>query len=366
MKRVTLTSAYFTLVTLLLSFGNLMAQTVNIKGTTKDIPDSTWLYLLPTLANAQLDSTQVFDGRFTFQGRLEEDAAQFVIHTKGHEDYVFFWVESKPIEIHLEKGKFKEASIKGSDTQAENSQLHAAESIRQQDSILSALDQETDSLKRAVLVKEYRSLDTRVQRTYTDHIAQHPNSWVSIHLLNVYKSKWGQELTRQLFDQLSDRMQSTSYGKTVKNFLSLSASKNHEIGDKYTDFEQANTDGKPIKLSDIKGKYVLVDFWASWCIPCRQENPNLVAAYKEFRPKGFEILGVSLDEKEEHWKKAIQDDGLIWEQVSDLKGRDNEAAMIYLINSIPSNFLIDENGTIIAKNLRGEALDRKLQELFGK
>jgi thiol-disulfide isomerase/thioredoxin len=108
----------------------------------------------------------------------------------------------------------------------------------------------------------------------------------------------------------------------------------------------------------------LVDFWASWCGPCRGENPNVVEVYKEYHEKGFDVLGVSLDMKKENWIKAIEDDGLIWHNVSDLKYWNNEAAQDYAVSSIPSNVLIDENGTIIAKNLRGEDLRKKVEELL--
>ena len=121
------------------------------------------------------------------------------------------------------------------------------------------------------------------------------------------------------------------------------------------DFEKVVMEGSGV---------VLVDFWASWCGPCRGENPNVVAVYKEYHEKGFDVLGVSLDMKKENWIKAIEDDGLIWHNVSDLKYWNNEAAQDYAVSSIPSNVLIDENGTIIAKNLRGEDLRKKVEEIL--
>lgn len=146
----------------------------------------------------------------------------------------------------------------------------------------------------------------------------------------------------------------------------LDAGKNTAIGAQAMDFTQLDQNGKPVKLSDFRGKYVLIDFWASWCGPCRDENPNLVEAYNRFKDKNFTVLGVSLDRPDgkEAWLKAIKDDKLAWTQVSDLKFWNNEVAKQYGIQSIPANFLIDPDGKIIAKGLRGDDLQLKLAELL--
>jgi peroxiredoxin len=131
------------------------------------------------------------------------------------------------------------------------------------------------------------------------------------------------------------------------------------------EFSQADPAGKPVSLSSFRGKYVLVDFWASWCRPCRMENPNVVKAFNKFNNKNFTVLGISLDREKDPWIKAIEKDGLVWTQVSDLKFWENEVAQLYRVQGIPQNFLVDPNGKIVAKNLRGEALETKLCELLG-
>ena len=169
-----------------------------------------------------------------------------------------------------------------------------------------------------------------------------------------------------MYINLSPALKATEPGRLLG--IAINELKATAIGVAAPDFTQNDADGTPVKLSSFRGRYVLIDFWASWCGPCRQENPNVVKVFNKYKTKKFTILGVSLDRPDgkADWLAAIKNDNLTWPQVSDLKYWNNEAAALFFVRSIPQNFLIDPNGKIIAKGLRGEDLENKLAEIFGK
>lgn len=335
-----------------------------LNGTVTGLKDSTWIYLRTASPERRLDSAQVIAGRFRLTATLDEKACRMAVHTANYRDYVFFWAEDGFMTLSLRSGAFKKGTISGSAVQDEDRAFAAIKApfIAMQDSLQSLMDTTKDAEKRKVLRAQLNEARKKEQQLDMSYVRNHPRSWVAINLLDIYASTCGRETAKELYAGMDSALKQTRYGKNVNAFITLN--KSPKTGDHFEDFTQLNTSGKKVALSDIKGKYVLLEFWASWCGPCREANPRLVQTYYRFKDKGFAILGVSLDENKAGWLKAIEDDGLAWENISDLKGDKNEAAMIYGINAVPSNFLIDAQGTIIAVNLRGASLEKKLEELL--
>lgn len=198
----------------------------------------------------------------------------------------------------------------------------------------------------------------------TEFSTAHSDSYFTPYVIGSIASLLQAKEVKELLDKLTPEVKSgkvaTEMVEQVEGALAMSE------GGKAPDFTMNDVDGNPVKLSDVygKSKYLLIDFWASWCSPCRAENPNVVANYLKYHEKGFDILGVSLDKEKDAWVKAIAADQLTWSHVSDLQGWKNAAAKKYAVQSIPANLLVDSEGNIIARNLRGEALGAKLEELL--
>jgi peroxiredoxin len=204
------------------------------------------------------------------------------------------------------------------------------------------------------------------QKQEISFVEQHPDYFLCLNVLTDIMGPIPDNIRRDnnLFEKLDKTVQESEKGKRIKKLIDTYLAVT--IGAQAPSFTTLDTIGNPVKLSDYQGKYLLLDFWASWCGPCREENPIVVKAYQQFKDKNFDILSVSLDKSGHRklWIKAIHDDNLIWQQVSDLKFWDNEVAQLYGVRSIPQNFLIDPQGKIIAANLRGDALVQKLRELL--
>jgi peroxiredoxin len=307
------------------SFSQKQKGKFEITGKLSGFADSTLIYL-------DNDSAFIINNQFHINGSLTENVKHVLLRTSNFRDYKFFWLENSAITFKAEKGKFKDAIITGSKTQNEQNKLDAA-------------------------IKTTGNEDQSIS-----FIGNHSNSIISAYILSVYASTWGKDTSAILYHKLSAQNKRTSYGKIILEFISLN--KNVKIGGNYIDFTEPNIEGKSVNLSDFYGKVVLLEFWGSWCRPCREGNPELVKIYNEFKNEGFDILGVASDNTKEAWTAAVQKDSLPWQNVSDLKGDRNKAALIYGVSYYPTNYLIDRNGKIIGKDLRGDALRNKLIEIL--
>jgi peroxiredoxin len=301
-----------------------------ILGKVSGLPDSTMIYLYQSKIHLaeRIDSAFVIDNQFHFKGSIQDDALQVVLQTKDGRNYKYFWLENAVINFTAENGRLNDAIITGSETQEEQEKL---------DILVGSDKQKTIS-----------------------YIRNNSASMISAYLLSIYAPTWGRDTSASLYTLLSEKMKATYFGKSVSAFIKLN--KNVGLGDKYSDFGQADSSGTIIHLSDFKGKVVLLDFWGSWCGPCRANNPKLVMLYNEFKSKGFEVFGVAADYNKKSWIAAIKKDGLNWTNVTDLKGMENKAAMIYGVHKYPTTYLINKQGIIVGIDLEGDELRRKLIE----
>jgi peroxiredoxin len=336
-----------------------------INGFTSDIADSTIVYLAED--EVDIDSTFIINNKFSFTGKVDGEFTNMWIHTKDYDQYNSIWVMNRPMTFDATNTSFVNARVTGSRIQDQSNEFHKLTypfDIKM-DSIeaLAMNAKEGDSIIYGYY-KEYERMEIAQREVEIEYVRSNPEYEISAHILRFLMLYIPEEVTKELYEGLDKKVKNNEWGQMV--LTHIKKSEKMELGLKAIDITLPDINGEEISLSDFKGKYVLLEFWSSTCSPCRMENITLREIYKKYKEDGFEIYGVSLDTKEPSWRSAIDEDTITWTTVSDLAGSFGEVPLTYNVSSIPTNYLLDQNGIIVDKYLRGDNLRERLKEIFGK
>ncbi|MDR3007327.1 MAG: AhpC/TSA family protein [Sphingobacterium sp.] len=389
---------------LCLSLGSRAQKTYVLKGEISQ-PRSSYLYLSywDKAGQRQVDSSKIENNKFVFKGKLQEPILAILysdpnIERAANPDLLRFYLEPASMTANLTTGKFADAEIKGSKTQDEWSLLNQKEKVvrnemvdldreyaekskklRDADRALKEMEAKVAKLteEQSDFKQNFEPFKKRLNQINLDFIVNNPDSYVSSHLMLYMMSRIDLNEVERLYAGLSDRVKKSADGMEVSNHIR--EVKSGSPGSKAHEFRATDIDGKSLALADYRGKYVLLDFWASWCVPCRKSNPHLISIYNKYKDKGFEIIGVADDDNNEKaWRKAVdQDKIMIWRHVlNGMKVNDGQydrsraIANNYGVSSLPTKVLVDPNGMIVGRYSSGsekdDDLDNKLVEIFGQ
>lgn len=353
-----------------------------VTGTINGIADGKTVMLEIQDETGQLkavDTVKVEKGKFTFTGSAKEPDMH-LLNIQGISGKIPFILENGEIEMTINKDSINDTRVTGTYNNEELTsyklkgmavQKKMMKFQKDNEAIMKTAMTNQDTAAMGKLRKEYSKFQDEFTIQSETYVKSHPKAFISALIIEGMFNQMAPdfEKIKKFYDGLDKSVKDTKHGKKIKKNLDellKPVVKPVEVGQIAPDFSAPNPDGKVTSLKESKGKITIIDFWASWCKPCRQENPNMVALYKQYHSKGLNIIGVSLDEKKEAWTKAIAADQLTWTHVSNLKEFEDPIAVQYSIKLIPSTIIIDETGKVVAKDLRGADLKAKVASLLGK
>lgn len=324
-----------------------------------------------------IDTTTVKDGKFTFKGKKVDEPGLYQIAIDSIRTKSLIVLENEEITINIDKDNVLKNKVGGSYNNDQLTEYSANISKIQQkvmdfqkanEATMKEVRAKKDTAAAKKLFAEHRKIKDEVrdelmafQKKYTD---SHPKAFISLILIQTamaYPNANIQEI-KERYDNLDASLKKTNVGKNIEK--KLEELKVVNVGRRAPDFTAPDVNGKPVSLKESIGRITIIDFWASWCPPCRKENPNMVALYKDFHDKGVNIIGVSLDKDADKWKEAIAKDGLAWTQVSNLKYWDDPIVAQYGVKAVPATYVLNQYGVVVAKDLSGEALRKKIVEML--
>ena len=336
-----------------------------------EVADGTQVILRKSDENFQtvdVDTTTVTAGEFLFTGTAAEPELHYV-YIEGLRGGIPLILENGSIELEAHKDSLQQVAISG--TPQNDSYAEYLKGARELADLRASMNEDLraammgqDSAVILSLRDEFFELQDRMTNFEKDFASEHPDALITGLILDRMLESGAVPIGEvdALYKGLSPELRSSKLGQGIQQKLEVAG--RTAIGSKAPEFSGPTPDGTELSLREAMGKVTLIDFWAGWCRPCRAENPNIVAVYNKYKDKGLKVLGVSLDRNAEEWKKAIADDGLTWNHVSHVAYFDDEIALLYNIRAIPASFILDENGVIVAKDLRGPELEAKIAELL--
>ena len=341
-----------------------------VKGTAP--ADGAVVYLVDRMSSAHIDSAVVSGGSFIMKGQVDKDAF-LAVNVEGTDWLFLFFNDGKPVKVSVADSTLTGSALNSKLTECDKKNAEAYAEYESFIAAFEALPEAEQAARAAEFVPQYRAAIQKYTDFYMGMIEDNMDNLIPVAFIEHVPSLAGEEKFNELLASDAPLAQHP-YVLDFKRRMDESAAKRKEaaerkqaiIGQKFLDLEEADPNGVTHKLSEYvgKGRWVLVDFWAAWCGPCKAEMPNVTAAYKKYHSKGFDIVGLSFDREKEAWVKAIKEWDMPWIHLSDLNYWQSVAAETYSVNSIPDNLLIDPQGVVVARGLRGEALEARLSEIF--